>query len=79
MGQALTETSYHDGLLISGNMLDYRVPTSSTSGRSRHVESNDPHGPFGAAEAGEASLAGFRRRLPARSPMRWAFGFMNCR
>ncbi|MEK9646802.1 MAG: hypothetical protein VW547_14795, partial [Alphaproteobacteria bacterium] len=26
------------------------------------VESNDPHGPFGAKEAGEASLAGF---LPA--------------
>ena len=65
MGQALTEeTSYHDGLLISGNMLDYRVPTfvDSPPIEAHIVESNDPHGPFGAKEAGEASLAGF---LPA--------------
>ena len=27
MGEALTEETTHDGLLISGNMLDYRVPT----------------------------------------------------
>ena len=65
MGQALTEeTAYHDGLLISGNMLDYRVPTfvDSPPIDTHIVESNDPHGPFGAKEAGEASLAGF---LPA--------------
>lgn len=65
MGQALTEeTAYHDGLLISGNMLDYRVPTfvDSPPIEAHIVESNDPHGPFGAKEAGEASLAGF---LPA--------------
>jgi 4-hydroxybenzoyl-CoA reductase subunit alpha len=65
MGQALTEeTAYHDGLLISGNMLDYRVPTfvDSPPIETHIVESNDPHGPFGAKEAGEASLAGF---LPA--------------
>ncbi|MEE2997862.1 MAG: 4-hydroxybenzoyl-CoA reductase subunit alpha [Pseudomonadota bacterium] len=65
MGQAMTEeTAYHDGLLISGNMLDYRVPTFMDSPpiEAYIVESNDPNGPFGAKEAGEASLAGF---LPA--------------
>ena len=65
MGQAISEeTSYHDGLMVSGNMLDYRVPTivESPPIETHIVESNDPHGPFGAKEAGEASLAGF---LPA--------------
>tara|TARA_B100000676_G_scaffold167851_1_gene165080 strand:- start:208454 stop:210808 length:2355 start_codon:yes stop_codon:yes gene_type:complete len=65
MGQAMTEeTRYHNGLGITGNMLDYRVPTiiESPPIETHIVESNDPHGPFGAKEAGEASLAGF---LPA--------------
>ena len=65
MGQALSEeTRYHDGLMVSGNMLDYRIPTivESPPIETHIVESNDPHGPFGAKEAGEASLAGF---LPA--------------
>lgn len=65
MGQAMTEeTRYHEGLMITGNMLDYRVPTfvESPPIETYIVESNDPHGPFGAKEAGEASLAGF---LPA--------------
>ena len=65
MGEALAEeTRYHDGLMVSGNMLDYRVPTivESPPIETHIVESNDPHGPFGAKEAGEASLAGF---LPA--------------
>ncbi len=65
MGQAMTEeTRYHDGLMITGNMLDYRVPTfvESPPIEVHIVESNDPYGPFGAKEAGEASLAGF---LPA--------------
>lgn len=65
MGQAMCEeTSYHEGLMISGNMLDYRVPTfvESPPIETHIVEANDPHGPFGAKEAGEASLAGF---LPA--------------
>jgi 4-hydroxybenzoyl-CoA reductase subunit alpha len=45
-------------------MLDYRVPTfvESPPIEAHIVESIDPHGPFGAKEAGEASLAGF---LPA--------------
>jgi 4-hydroxybenzoyl-CoA reductase subunit alpha len=65
MGQAMSEeTGYHDGLLVTANMLDYRVPTIHDSPPIAVgiVESNDPHGPFGAKEAGEGSLAAF---LPA--------------
>jgi 4-hydroxybenzoyl-CoA reductase subunit alpha len=65
MGQALCEeTRYHDGLAVSGNMLDYRVPTivESPPIETKIIESNDPYGPFGAKEAGEGSLAAF---LPA--------------
>jgi 4-hydroxybenzoyl-CoA reductase subunit alpha len=65
MGQAISEeTRYHDGLPIHASMLDYRVPTilDSPNINTHIVESNDPHGPFGAKEAGEGSLAAF---LPA--------------
>src|ERR1700687_5479365 len=65
MGQAMSEeTGYPQGLLVTGNMLDYRVPTIQDSPPIEVgiVESNDPHGPFGAKEAGEGSLAAF---LPA--------------
>jgi 4-hydroxybenzoyl-CoA reductase subunit alpha len=65
MGQAMSEeTGYHDGLLVTGNMLDYRVPTIQDSPPMDVgiIESIDPHGPFGAKEAGEGSLAAF---LPA--------------
>ena len=65
MGQALSEeTVYHEGLGITGNMLDYRVPTivESPPIETHIVEAADPHGPFGAKEAGETSLANF---LPA--------------
>jgi 4-hydroxybenzoyl-CoA reductase subunit alpha len=65
MGQAMSEeTGYHEGLLVTANMLDYRVPTIQDSPPIEVgiVESNDPHGPFGAKEAGEGSLAAF---LPA--------------
>src|SRR5262247_955302 len=65
MGQAMSEeTAYHDGLMLTANMLDYRVPTIQDSPPIEVgiVESNDPHGPFGAKEAGEGSLAAF---LPA--------------
>ncbi len=65
MGQAMSEeTGYHDGLMLTGNMLDYRVPTIQDSPPIEVgiIESNDPHGPFGAKEAGEGSLAAF---LPA--------------
>ncbi len=62
MGQALSEeTSYHDGLMVANNMLDYRVPTIADSPpiHTHIVESNDPYGPYGAKEAGEGSLSGF--------------------
>ncbi len=65
MGQAMSEeVAYHEGLMLTGNMLDYRVPTIQDSPPIEVgiVESNDPHGPFGAKEAGEGSLAAF---LPA--------------
>jgi 4-hydroxybenzoyl-CoA reductase subunit alpha len=65
MGQAMSEeAAYHDGLLVTANMLDYRVPTIADSPPIEVgiVESNDPYGPFGAKEAGEGSLAAF---LPA--------------
>ncbi len=65
MGQAMSEeAAYHDGLMLTANMLDYRVPTIQNSPPIEVgiVESNDPHGPFGAKEAGEGSLAAF---LPA--------------
>ncbi|HEX9837084.1 MAG TPA: molybdopterin cofactor-binding domain-containing protein, partial [Alphaproteobacteria bacterium] len=68
MGQALTEeTRYHNGLGITGNMLDYRVPTivESPPIEVKIVEANDPDGPFGAKEAGEGSLAGFLPALAA--------------
>ena len=62
MGQALSEgTQYHEGLPVTANMLDYRVPTivESPPMEVHIVEAADPHGPFGAKEAGEGSLAGF--------------------
>jgi 4-hydroxybenzoyl-CoA reductase subunit alpha len=65
MGQAMSEeTAYHEGLMLTANMLDYRVPTIQDSPPIEVgiVESIDPHGPFGAKEAGEGSLAAF---LPA--------------
>jgi 4-hydroxybenzoyl-CoA reductase subunit alpha len=65
MGQAMSEeAAYHGGLMLTANMLDYRVPTIQDSPPIEVgiVESNDPHGPFGAKEAGEGSLAAF---LPA--------------
>jgi 4-hydroxybenzoyl-CoA reductase subunit alpha len=68
MGQALCEgTRYHEGLGITGNMLDYRVPTivESPPMEVKIVEAADPYGPFGAKEAGEGSLSGFLPALTA--------------
>jgi len=62
MGQAISEeTVYHNGLGISGSMLDYRVPSfvESPPIEVKLIESIDPHGPFGAKEAGETSLSSF--------------------
>jgi 4-hydroxybenzoyl-CoA reductase subunit alpha len=68
MGQAMSEeAAYHAGLMLTANMLDYRVPTIQDSPPIEVgiVESNDPHGPFGAKEAGEGSLAAFLPALTA--------------
>jgi len=62
MGQALTEeTRYLAGLPVHAGFLEYRVPTivESPPIEVHIVESNDPHGPFGAKEASEGALAGF--------------------
>ena len=62
MGQAMSEeTRFHNGMPIAANMLDYRIPTivESPDIEVKIVESIDPHGPFGAKEAGEGSLSGF--------------------
>jgi 4-hydroxybenzoyl-CoA reductase subunit alpha len=62
MGQALCEeTRYSDGLPLAANFIDYRIPTivESPPIETYIVEAPDPHGPFGAKEAGEGSLSGF--------------------
>ena len=55
------ETHYHEGLAVSGNFLDYRIPTiADTPPIETHiVESIDPNGPFGAKEASECALSSF--------------------
>jgi 4-hydroxybenzoyl-CoA reductase subunit alpha len=61
LGQAISEeTSYHEGLPITSNFLDYRVPTivESPDIEVKIVESLDPNGPFGAKEASEGCLSG---------------------
>ncbi len=61
LGQAISEeTNYHEGLPITSNFLDYRVPTmvESPDIEVKIVESIDPNGPFGAKEASEGCLSG---------------------
>lgn len=61
VGQAISEeTNYHEGLPITSNMLDYRVPTivESPDIEVKIIESIDPNGPFGAKEASEGCLSG---------------------
>jgi len=62
MGQAISEaTEYVNGLGITNSVLDYKVPTivESPPIEVGIIESVDPHGPFGAKEAGETSLISF--------------------
>jgi len=59
LGQALSEEMlYHDGLLVNGNLLDYKIPTSLDVPdiHTTIIESADPEGPFGAKECGEGAL-----------------------
>lgn len=61
IGQAISEeTSFHEGLPLAANMLDYRVPTivESPDIEVKIIETIDPNGPFGAKEASEGCLAG---------------------
>ncbi len=62
MGQAMGEaTQYHEGLPLTCNLLDYRIPTIAESPpiEVTLVESLDPLGPFGAKEGSEGGLHGF--------------------
>ena len=59
LGQALSEEMrYHEGLLLNGNLLDYKVPTSVDTPDMdvSIIESIDPEGPFGAKECGEGGI-----------------------
>ena len=59
MGQALTEElRYHEGLLLNGNLLDYKIPTTldTPDMHTEIIETSDPEGPFGAKECGEGAL-----------------------
>lgn len=62
MGQAMGEaTQYHEGLPLTANLVDYRIPTIAESPTIEVtlVESHDPLGPFGAKEGSEGGLHGF--------------------
>lgn len=59
LGQALSEEMrYYEGLLLNGNLLSYKVPTSldTPDMDTSIIESIDPEGPFGAKECGEGAL-----------------------
>ncbi|MDP4199814.1 MAG: molybdopterin-dependent oxidoreductase [Bacteroidota bacterium] len=59
MGQAVSEAmEFYDGLLLNGNLLDYRIPTSVDTPpiHTNIIETMDPEGPFGAKECGEGAL-----------------------
>lgn len=59
MGQAMSEQMrYRDGLLVNGNLLDYKIPTSKDTPpiHTNIIETNDPEGPFGAKECGEGAI-----------------------
>ncbi len=59
LGQAISEEMrYHEGLLLNGNFLDYRIPTTKDTPpiHTHIIETMDPEGPFGAKECGEGAL-----------------------
>jgi 4-hydroxybenzoyl-CoA reductase subunit alpha len=59
LGQTLgEEMRYHEGLLLNGNFIDYKVPTAADIPEidTTIIESIDPEGPFGAKECGEGAL-----------------------
>lgn len=59
LGQAISEQmKYHEGLLVNGNLIDYKIPTSKDTPpiHTHIIETIDPEGPFGAKECGEGAL-----------------------
>ncbi|HMT95251.1 MAG TPA: molybdopterin-dependent oxidoreductase [Ferruginibacter sp.] len=59
LGQAMSEqVKYFNGLLINGNFLDYKIPTSLDTPpiHTNIIETADPEGPFGAKECGEGAI-----------------------
>jgi 4-hydroxybenzoyl-CoA reductase subunit alpha len=59
MGQALSEQmKFRDGLLLNGNFIDYKIPTSKDTPPiyTNIIETIDPEGPFGAKECGEGAI-----------------------
>jgi CO/xanthine dehydrogenase Mo-binding subunit len=59
IGQTLTEQmKYYEGLIMSNNFLDYKIPTSLDTPDiiTNIIETNEPEGPFGAKECGEGAL-----------------------
>ncbi len=59
MGQAVSEAmEFHEGILLNGNLLDYRIPTAmdTPSIHTTIIETMDPEGPFGAKECGEGAI-----------------------
>jgi len=59
LGQAVSEQmKFRDGLLVNGNLVDYKIPTSKDTPpiHTSIVETIDPEGPFGAKECGEGAI-----------------------
>ena len=52
------QVKYFNGLLINGNFLDYKIPTSLDTPPidTNVIETADPEGPFGAKECGEGAI-----------------------
>ena len=59
LGQVMSEQmKYYKGLLVNGNLLDYKIPTSKDTPpiHTNYIETIDPEGPFGAKECGEGAI-----------------------
>jgi 4-hydroxybenzoyl-CoA reductase subunit alpha len=60
MGEALTEQIIYDkkGRIVNANLAEYKIPTSLDMPHldAIIIESNEPHGPYGAKEVGEGAI-----------------------
>jgi 4-hydroxybenzoyl-CoA reductase subunit alpha len=60
MGEALMEQIIYDkkGRIVNANLAEYKIPTALDMPRldAIIVESNEPHGPYGAKEVGEGAI-----------------------